>query len=116
MAWRFSERVSTHFTVVTGHEAEVRRIVTELLDAALAKDEVEIVGELASVLPARMIGRLLGFPDEAWPRLRDWSEETIMLDDGSGALADGRGASPWQLTAPDVSVSATTRAGAGFIA
>jgi cholest-4-en-3-one 26-monooxygenase len=76
--------VSRRFTprAVSGHEAEVRRIVTELLDAALAKDEVEIVGELASVLPARMIGRLLGFPDDAWPRLRDWSEETIMLGGG----------------------------------
>src|SRR3954453_3519827 len=76
--------VSRRFTprAVTGHEAEIRRIVTDLLDAALAKDEVEIVGELASVLPARMIGRLLGFPDEDWPKLRDWSEETIMLGGG----------------------------------
>jgi cytochrome P450 family 142 subfamily A polypeptide 1 len=29
-----------------------------------------------------MIGRLLGFPDDAWPQLRDWSEETIMLGGG----------------------------------
>jgi cholest-4-en-3-one 26-monooxygenase len=34
------------------------------------------------VLPARMIGRLLGFPDDDWPRLRDWSEQTIMLGGG----------------------------------
>jgi cytochrome P450 family 142 subfamily A polypeptide 1 len=76
--------VSRRFTprAVTGHEEEVRRIVTSLLDAALAKDEVEIVDELASVLPARMIGRLLGFPDEDWPKLRDWSEQTIMLGGG----------------------------------
>jgi cholest-4-en-3-one 26-monooxygenase len=76
--------VSRRFTprAVTGHEPEVRRIVAELLDAALAKDEVEIVDELASVLPARMIGRLLGFPDDDWPRLRDWSEQTIMLGGG----------------------------------
>jgi cytochrome P450 family 142 subfamily A polypeptide 1 len=76
--------VSRRFTprAVTGHEAEVRRIVTDLLDAALEKGEVEIVDELASVLPARMIGRLLGFPDEEWKRLRDWSEETIMLGGG----------------------------------
>jgi len=60
----------------------VRAIVTELLDAALSRGRVEIVSELASVLPARMIGRLLGFPDESWPRLRDWSEQTIMLGGG----------------------------------
>ena len=56
--------------------------MTELLDAALAKGRVEIVGELASVLPARMIGWLLGFPDDAWPALRDWSERTIVLGGG----------------------------------
>ncbi|HET7311564.1 MAG TPA: cytochrome P450 [Mycobacteriales bacterium] len=76
--------VSRRFTprAVAGHEEEVRRIVTSLLDAALAKDDVEIVDELASVLPARMIGRLLGFPDDDWPKLRDWSEQTIMLGGG----------------------------------
>jgi cholest-4-en-3-one 26-monooxygenase len=76
--------VSRRFTprAVASHEPEVRAIVTDLIDAALAKRRVEIVGELASVLPARMIGRLLGFPDDEWPRLRDWSERTIMLGGG----------------------------------
>jgi cholest-4-en-3-one 26-monooxygenase len=76
--------VSRRFTprAVAAHEPEVRVIVTELLDAALARGRTEIVAELASVLPARMMGRLLGFPDDAWPRLRDWSEQTIMLGGG----------------------------------
>lgn len=76
--------VSRRFTprAVTRREDHVRRVVTELLDAALAKGRVEIVGELASVLPARMIGWLLGFPDDAWPMLRDWSERTIVLGGG----------------------------------
>ena len=76
--------VSRRFTprAVTSHETEVRAIVTEILDAALAKPQVEIVSEMASVLPARIIGRLLGFPDDAWERLRDWSEQTIMLGGG----------------------------------
>src|SRR5947209_2505798 len=82
--------VSRQFTprAVVGHEPEVRAIVTELLDAALANGRVEIVSELASVLPARMIGRLLGFPEDEWPRLRDWSEETIMLGGGPRYLHD----------------------------
>jgi cholest-4-en-3-one 26-monooxygenase len=29
-----------------------------------------------------MIGRLLGFPDERWPDVRDWSERTIALGGG----------------------------------
>jgi cholest-4-en-3-one 26-monooxygenase len=76
--------VSRRFTprAVAGREDHVREIVTELLDAALAKGRVEIVSEMASVLPARMIGWLLGFPDDEWPSLRDWSERTIMLGGG----------------------------------
>jgi cholest-4-en-3-one 26-monooxygenase len=76
--------VSRRFTprAVAQREGHIRGIVTELLDAALAKGRVEVVGELASVLPARMIGWLLGFPEDAWPRLRDWSERTIVLGGG----------------------------------
>jgi cholest-4-en-3-one 26-monooxygenase len=76
--------VSRRFTprAVAQREDHVRAIVTELLDGALANGRVEIVGELASVLPARMIGWLLGFPDESWPLLRDWSERTIVLGGG----------------------------------
>jgi cholest-4-en-3-one 26-monooxygenase len=76
--------VSRRFTprAVSGREEHVRQVVTELLDAALANGRVEIVGDLASVLPARMIGWLLGFPDEDWAKLRDWSERTIMLGGG----------------------------------
>ena len=29
-----------------------------------------------------MIGFLLGFPDEAWPQLKEWSERTIHLGGG----------------------------------
>jgi cytochrome P450 family 142 subfamily A polypeptide 1 len=95
--------VSRRFTprAVASREAHVRGIVTELLDAAIAKQRVEIVSEVASVLPARMIGWLLGFPDDAWPSLRDWSERTIALgggpryfnDDGLAAASEFLGAS-----------------------
>jgi cholest-4-en-3-one 26-monooxygenase len=76
--------VSGRFTprAVARREDHVREIVVDLIDAALAKGRVEIVSELASVLPARMIGWLLGFPDDAWPKLRDWSERTIVLGGG----------------------------------
>lgn len=74
-------------------EAHVRETCVELLDAAVAKGTVEVVGDLASVLPAKMIGRLLGFPDQDWPLLRDWSERTIALGGGPRYLTeDGRAA------------------------
>jgi cytochrome P450 family 142 subfamily A polypeptide 1 len=76
--------VSRRFTprAVAEREDHVREIVTELLDAALAKGRVDIVGELASVLPAKMIAWLLGFPEESWAQLRDWSERTIVMGGG----------------------------------
>jgi cytochrome P450 family 142 subfamily A polypeptide 1 len=76
--------VSRRFTprAVAQREDHIREIVTELLDAALAKGRVDVVGELAAVLPARMIGWLLGFPEDSWPQLLDWSERTIVMGGG----------------------------------
>jgi cholest-4-en-3-one 26-monooxygenase len=76
--------VSRRFTprAVRKWEDHVLDTVEELLDAALAKDSVEIVSELAAPLPAMMIGLLLGFPDEMWQKLRHWSETTIALGGG----------------------------------
>jgi cholest-4-en-3-one 26-monooxygenase len=76
--------VSRRFTprAVASREERVREVVVDLIDAAVAKGEVDVVADLAAPLPARMIGWLLGFPDEDWPKLRDWSERTIMLGGG----------------------------------
>ncbi len=76
--------VARRFTprAVRSWEDHVTDTVDELLDAALAKGQAEIVGELAAPLPAMMIGLLLGFPDELWPKLQHWSETTIALGGG----------------------------------
>jgi cytochrome P450 family 142 subfamily A polypeptide 1 len=94
--------VSKRFTprAVTSREEQVREVVVGLIDAALAKGRVDVVADLAAPLPAKMIGWLLGFPDDAWPKLRDWSERTIMLgggprymnDDGLAAFTEFLGA------------------------
>ena len=77
--------VSRRFTprTIAGREAHIREVVSELLDAALAKGEgVEVIDELAAPLPARMIGWLMGFPEDDWRRLKGWSEQTIVLGGG----------------------------------
>ncbi len=76
IARRFTPRA------VRSWEDHVTDTVNELLDPALAKGQAEIVGELAAPLPAKMIGLLLGFPDELWPKLQHWSETTIALGGG----------------------------------
>src|SRR5829696_6181828 len=76
--------VARRFTpkAVADNAPEIRKVVTGLLDDALEHGHAEIIGDLASPLPALMIGRLLGFADDDWPKLRDWSERTIMLGGG----------------------------------
>lgn len=76
--------VSRRFTprAVGKWEDHVREVVVDLIDAVLDAGTCDIVDDLAAPLPAMMIGLLLGFPDEMWPKLRQWSEETIALGGG----------------------------------
>jgi cytochrome P450 family 142 subfamily A polypeptide 1 len=83
--------VSRRFTprAVSRFEPHVRATVTELLDAVLANQgRAEIIGDLAAPLPAKMIGRLLGFEDDRWPELMAWSERTIALGGGPRYFSD----------------------------
>lgn len=83
--------VSRRFTprAVGGWEDDVRDKVTRLLDGVeAAGGTAEVVADLAAPLPAMMIGKLLGFPDDAWPRLQEWSERTIALGGGPRYMND----------------------------
>jgi len=73
---RFTPRATSRW------EDHVRGVVTGLLDDVLPGGRSEVVGELAAPLPAQMIGLLLGFPAEMWPKLQEWSERTIALGGG----------------------------------
>ncbi|MEU8141434.1 cytochrome P450 [Nonomuraea sp. NPDC048901] len=77
--------VYRRFTPRYVHEryaARVREVVVELIDQALETGTVDAVPALAAPVPARMIGWLLGFPDTDWPRLKHWSETTIVAGGG----------------------------------
>jgi cholest-4-en-3-one 26-monooxygenase len=77
--------VARRFTprAVSSWEDHVRGVVDQLLDDALGHGgPVEIVSEIAAPLPAEMIGLLLGFGPEMWPKLVEWSERTIALGGG----------------------------------
>jgi cytochrome P450 family 142 subfamily A polypeptide 1 len=83
--------VSRRFTpkAATLWHGEIRASVTALLDAVESNGgEAEIVGELAAPLPAMMIGKLLGFDEERWHDLQDWSERTIALGGGPRSHTD----------------------------
>jgi cholest-4-en-3-one 26-monooxygenase len=77
--------VSRRFTpkAVSVWEHDIRAKVTDLLDKVEAGGGAsEIVGDLAAPLPAMMIGKLLGFPEDRWHDLQRWSEQTIALGGG----------------------------------
>ncbi|MEW9553087.1 cytochrome P450 [Nonomuraea sp. NPDC050783] len=79
---RLVHRRFTPHHVRDAYAGRVREVVAEQLDRALEKGAVDAVAELAAPLPARMIGWLLGFPEEDWPRLKHWSETTIVAGGG----------------------------------
>ena len=76
--------VSRRFTprAVQQWRGHITDTVDELLDPVIERGRAEIVGELAAPLPAKMIGFLLGFDDDLWPKLQYWSEATISLGGG----------------------------------
>jgi len=74
--------VNRRFTprAVNDHEPLLRRIVAELIDAFIDRGRLEVVGDLAAPLPAKLTAHLLGFPEETWPQIRSWSERLMRYD------------------------------------
>lgn len=67
---------------VEDRQGELDSLVDELVSAMLgqAATGVEIVGALAGQLPARTTCRLLGFPEDIWPQVKQWSERLMRTD------------------------------------
>jgi cholest-4-en-3-one 26-monooxygenase len=72
---------------VKQHEDDVRRVVTELIDAVEPRGACEVIRDLAAPLPARVICEMLGFPPELGDKCREWSEVTMLQ--GGQYSADG---------------------------
>jgi cholest-4-en-3-one 26-monooxygenase len=43
-------------------------------------EEAEVVESLSGQVPARLTCRLLGYPEDMWPRLKTWSEDLMRVD------------------------------------
>ena len=76
--------VSRRFTprAVQQWHDHITGTVDGLLDPVIERGRAEIVAELAAPLPAKMIGFLLGFEDDLWPKLVHWSETSIATGGG----------------------------------
>jgi cytochrome P450 len=55
--------------IVESYEEQIRQLAAGVIERALQHDEFDFVEEVARELPMRMLGQLLGTPDEDGPRL-----------------------------------------------
>ena len=67
--------------VVAGFEAQIRDLCADILDAALARETFDATKEIARELPMRMLGRILGTPDEDLPWLVEKGDALIANTD-----------------------------------
>jgi cytochrome P450 len=75
---------------IAGLEPRVAAIVTELLDAMQPRGEADLVAELATLLPLRVICELIGLPTPDAPRIRDWIQQLALLTSFGASPAEQR--------------------------
>jgi len=69
-------------SAVAGMEHQIRRVCRQIMDEARAEGpEVELVHEVSSKLPSRVVGRLMGLPVADWPRIHHLSEQMLAGQD-----------------------------------
>lgn len=77
---RLRRMVSRHWTprALESLRPRVRRLVSEILDRALAGDgEVDFLVDICEPLPVTLIAEILGVPTEDWEDFRRWSDATV---------------------------------------
>jgi cytochrome P450 family 142 subfamily A polypeptide 1 len=67
---------------VARYADRIRATAVDCVETALERGTVDAVPALAAPLPARVIGWLLGFPEESWPQLVRWSETAVFAGGG----------------------------------
>jgi cytochrome P450 len=71
--------VARHWTprVIGQLRPRVERLVSDLLDAALAKGDCDFLVDVCEPLPVTLIAEIMGVPTEDWPAFRRWSDATV---------------------------------------
>ena len=81
MATRIKVAKAFSKPVVAGFEAQIRDLCADILDSALAKGTFDATKDIARELPMRMLGRILGTPDEDLPWLVEKGDALIANTD-----------------------------------
>lgn len=64
-------------TQVARYEPSTRALCHELIDAFEGRDLVDAAREYAQLIPMRVISDMLGFPQEDWPKFREFVEGAL---------------------------------------
>lgn len=71
---------------VDARQPDLEALAAQLIDAMIESVDargsagVEMVDALAGQMPARTTCRLLGFPEDLWPQVKQWSERLMRTD------------------------------------
>ncbi|MEC3954495.1 cytochrome P450 [Nocardia sp. CDC153] len=77
----YRKPLAEHFKarVVGELEDRIRELTRALLDTV--DGDVEFVHDVAGVLPSQVIGGLFGIPEQDWPSIRRWAEQSTSQQD-----------------------------------
>ncbi|MBV9952848.1 MAG: cytochrome P450 [Acidimicrobiia bacterium] len=84
------EPLSPHFRarVIGGLEDRIREICQSIMADVRERGEVEFVHEVTANLPSRVIGELMGLPEEDWGRIHEMAERNTSGQDPEIAAID----------------------------
>lgn len=73
---QFREPLSEHFKVkvIARLEDNIRTITQAIMKEAADQRDVEFVHDVTSKLPSRVVGQLMGLPEEDWPKIHQLAE------------------------------------------
>jgi cytochrome P450 len=77
--------------VIAAMEDQIREICREIMAKAREQGDVEFVHDVTSTLPSRVIGRLMGLPEEDLPQIHRWAEMSTSGQDADYAADPGEG-------------------------
>jgi cytochrome P450 len=82
-----------HFgrTVIGRMEDQIRGVCVDIMDKVDTSSEVEFVHHVTADLPSRVIGTLMGLPEEDWGRIHEMAERNTSGQDADYASSDGAG-------------------------
>lgn len=68
---------------LSAFEPDVRAVVERYVLGVVGRDEFDLAADLAAPMPVNVIIKVLGFPDEDYPRLKVWFDHIFVLLVGS---------------------------------